>query len=213
MKKNILKVTGNRFCVVEIEIKDGRCSICGVAGRIVSRPQAKREAVEYWENYFEDEADARREMNERFGSNCRTPHSAALYVLRTDGEFHGLDVYREDERGVFLTECCGQIRDELAEFFPWIVPFFKYHLNDMKAGTVEQEAALEQMTGAYSYDAACEFLKARNLYIVDASAYQTAANVPGSKEYAYGSQWLRYDLPTDLEKQIDNARLSQLVAA
>ncbi len=211
MNKNLLRVIGNRFCVAEIRLKDGRFSICGIAGRIVTRAQAKREAIEYWEDYFKDEPANINEMNQRCGSNCRTALSAAKYVLSVDGEFHGLDAYRETGGKVYLTESCGQIRDELAEFFPWIVPFFAYHLNDMKAGTVEQEKAIAewQATGAtYSHEAACEELKRRNLYTVDASGYTTAANEPGSKEYTYGSQWLRFEIPDDLEKQIDNARLA-----
>lgn len=110
MKQNILRRQGHRFCVAEIEIENGRFSLCGVAGSVWKRNQAKLHALQYWVDFFEDNPNERREMNERF-------------------------------------------------------------------------------------------------YTVDASEYITAANVPASHKYAYGSQWLRFDLPADLE-----ARLADIIA-
>lgn len=224
MKRSILKVKGARFCVAEIEIEDGKFSLCGTAGRIISRAAAKKEALQHWVSFFEECPEDRREMNERCGCNCRTPLSAARYVLQTDGEFHGLDVHREDERGVFVVECGGQIRGELAEFFPWLEPFFQYHLNDMHAGTPEQEAEIERAKTDgrlpnYDYSKACEVLKAAGLYEVPTGKSRRlnvvagdGGNVDVAETYTYGSAWLKRELPADLEQQLKAAEAADAAA-
>ena len=75
----------------------------------------------------------------------------------------------------------------------------KYHLNDMNAGTAEQEAAVEEWLKhhdkKYDYTAACEHLKSIGLYEVplekDGSVLQ----------YRYGQSWLYRPIPEqDLQR-------------
>ncbi len=71
----------------------------------------------------------------------------------------------------------------------------KYHLNDMHAGTPEQEEALEKANllsvNDFDFDKACEFLKNAGLYEVE---YE-------GKPYRYGSGWLHFSISKkDLEK-------------
>lgn len=121
-----------RFCEVEIKLVDGRFSISGTEGRIESCLDAKRDAIESWESFFKEQPEEIKAMNQRCGTNFRSPKTAARYVLETDGEFHGLDVVRENDKQVFIAESCGQIRDEISKWFPEVIPYYKYHLNDWK---------------------------------------------------------------------------------
>ncbi len=69
----------------------------------------------------------------------------------------------------------------------------KYHLNDIHAGTPEQEEALEKanLLSGNDFDKVCEFLKNIGLYEVE---YE-------GKPYRYGSGWLHFPIPKkDLEK-------------
>ena len=69
----------------------------------------------------------------------------------------------------------------------------KYHLNDMHAGTPEQEESLkkENLLSANDFEKACEYLKSIGLYEVE---YE-------GKPYRYGSGWLHFPIPKkDLEK-------------
>lgn len=111
--------------------------------------------------------------------------------------------------------CGGQCLDTLAELLPHnkklarIVEIWKaFHLNDLKAGTAEQEAIIAdyyRLNGAtHNYTTACEVLKNAGKYIVDASGYQTAAKVPASKEYAYGAQWLFWPLPAEIIAEVES---------
>lgn len=96
---------------------------------------------------------------------------------------------------------CGQCFDEMAEtslkendLFRCLYKLWKlYHLNDMHAGTPEQEEALKQArkeniipSGDYTKD--CEFLKSKNLYEV---------TLPDGTPYKYGHSWLYEPIPED----------------
>lgn len=59
----------------------------------------------------------------------------------------------------------------------------KYHLNDMHAGTPEQEAALKGFVGGY--DERCEHLKQLGLYEVQHEG----------KPYRYGTAWIHQEIP------------------
>lgn len=61
-----------------------------------------------------------------------------------------------------------------------------YHLNDMHAGTPEQEKALESCT-AKDYIERCEYLKSIGLYEVELDG----------KPYKYGHSWLYQEIPAD----------------
>lgn len=69
-----------------------------------------------------------------------------------------------------------------------------YHLNDMHAGTREQQAAIDAWKAEgnrYDYDAVCEHLKSIGLYEVEHEG----------KPYKYGHGWLYWEIPAeDLEK-------------
>lgn len=172
-KKRQLRMRGSRWCALEVELRDGRLSIYGSEGRIVTRIAAKRQAREYWQSFFEEDRSQLHEMNDRCGTHYRTAKSAAKFVLDSDGEFHGLDVDHEDGGRVFLTESCGQIRETLAEWFPEVVPYFQWHLNDMHAECIHQEARGE-----------------------------TYATHPGAEcpdcGYKLGSAWQRRELPVEV---------------
>lgn len=63
-----------------------------------------------------------------------------------------------------------------------------YHLNDMHAGTIEQEKAIEDWESKgnrYDYTSACEYLKSVGLYEVENNG----------KPYKYGHGWLYWDIP------------------
>ena len=77
-------------------------------------------------------------MGERFGRDFEDdPEVAAQFVLDCDGEYHGLDVVypsncpNDYEDHVFVAHSCGQIRDEIGQWFPEATPFYMYHLNGM----------------------------------------------------------------------------------
>lgn len=133
-----LKRSGNRWCEIEIEHKDGCLSICGSEGRIVKTAAARKEAREYWESFFEESPEELSNMRRLYGKT--TPKSAAKYVLESDGELHGLDVHKENENAVYLTEGCGQIVEDLKKWFPEYADLLPYHLNDMHAECEHQAA-------------------------------------------------------------------------
>jgi len=165
------------FCALEVRLQDidgfKRLSICGTAGYVFTRAQAKKEALNFWTTYFEDSPEEMHAMNERCGTRFRSPARAARYVLNSDGEFSGLDVYREDDNKVYVAHSCGQIRDEISRWFPEVQRYFRWHLNDMHAECVHQEARGE--------------------------TYQTH---PGAVcpdcGYKLGSAWTKRDLPSDV---------------
>jgi hypothetical protein len=141
MKRKILRTKGKRFCEVEIEITDGRFSICGTEGRIVRKASAKKEAFLFWKSFFEEQPEEIFQMNRRCGTRFTSATGAARYVLKVDGDLHGIDVHGPTTGiEVMLVESCGQIRETIAEFFPEVAPLLPYHLNDMHAGCEHQDA-------------------------------------------------------------------------
>lgn len=91
--------------------------------------------------------------------------------------------------------CGGQCLDEIAQYVK--TPVFKevydlwnkYHLNDMHAGTPEQEEAIKEYTktNRYDYTAVCEYLKSIGLYEVDLNG----------EPYRYGTKWLYEAIPNE----------------
>lgn len=144
MEKKITRIKGSHFCTLEVELseQDGktRLSICGVYGDVLRRAEAKKQSLEYWKSYFEENPSEIMDMNKRFNKRFTSPGGAARFVLETDGDFHGLDVVSESDGQVLNCTSWGQIREELARFFPEVVPYFQYHLNDMNAGCKHQRA-------------------------------------------------------------------------
>jgi hypothetical protein len=90
----------------------------------------------------------------------------------------------------------GQCLDTLAEYVD--NPLFKaihmlwknYHLNDMHAGTIEQEQAIAEWVAngnKYDYNTICEHLQSIGLYEVEVDG----------KPYKYGHGWLYRAIPED----------------
>lgn len=178
MKRSITRTRGDRFCTLDVELEehDGhkRFSICGSEGRIVRRTQAKRDALAYWTSFFEEQPGEIITMGQRHGRQFRTARGAAKFVIECDGDLHGIDVEGPTEgETVRVVESCGQIRETIAKFFPEVAPFFRWHLNDMKAECEHQEARGETWSthpGAVCPDCG----------------------------YKLGSAWLRRELPAEV---------------
>jgi hypothetical protein len=138
LRRTELREKDGQFCRIEIKLRPTdhgpELSICGTAGYIVTPAQAKREALEYWRSYFDDEP------GEIIRLGRRTANGAAKYVLDVDGEYHGLDVLQEDGRKVYISHSVGQIVDELREWFPEYAQYLPYHLNGMHAECAHQRS-------------------------------------------------------------------------
>ncbi len=139
MKREIMRKIANEYCTLEIKLENGRLSICGHYGHIVTESEARKLALEYWQSHFDDEPGEIMDMNKRCGTRFTSSRGAAKYVLSIDGEYHGLDVDREEDNCVYLLESCGQIHEELVRFFPEAKPYLKWHSNDMRAECEHQE--------------------------------------------------------------------------
>ncbi len=140
-KRSALRVADDgSWCEVTVELKDGRLSICGSAGESATPHQARKMALDNWISYFEESPAEIVSLNERCGCNFRSARSCARYVIENDGEYHGLDVYAERDGKILLLHSCGQIRDEIATWFPEVAPYFRWHLNDMHSECEHQEA-------------------------------------------------------------------------
>lgn len=171
MIRKMFREKAGEWCEVKIELRDSRLSICGSAGNVLTSTNAKREAFRFWESYFQDDPGALADMARDHGR--RTPRSAALYVLACDGDYHGLDVPREEGHKVYVTRSCGQIVDDIKAWFPEVEPYLKWHLNDMHAECEHQEARGETFTT------------------------HPKAVCPDCG-YAIGTAWLRRELPAEV---------------
>lgn len=107
----------------------------------------------------------------------------------------------------------GQCLDHMAEYIK--TPTFKklfrwwklYHLNDMHAGTPEQEKCINeylQKNGIkYSYELACDILKEYGLYEVPFYG-KTVGKEYNGELYKYGHGWIVNDIPeNDLDDIIN----------
>lgn len=218
MKRSILRKRNGRFCRLEIELENGRLSVCGSEGRIVRRTRAKKEALAYWRSYFEDDPGAIMEMNKRCGTRFSSASGAARYVLSVDGDLHGLDVLNEEGNEILVLESCGQIRDEIAEWFPEVVPLLKWHLNDMQPGCEHQERdgwADRPIDPTKSTDTYGKHFPGQQNSSWNMLVWVRPDEFPGGLlcapcpecGYKYGSAWLKRDLPAEIVK------LAETVAA
>ena len=130
-------------------------------------------------------------------------------VTEIDGRFHGLDVHKQDQRGVWLTEGCGQCWDEIKAAFPALAALEDWHLNDMKAGLPEQEQAIREWEAAgnkYEYEAVCAMLKTRGLYEIPVpDGIECTGGFPqevneGKRGYRYGERWIHSTLPAEIAR-------------
>ena len=171
MKRTITRKDAERFCTLEIRLQNGRLSITGTEGRIITRARARAEALDYWTSYFDEVGDEETTaFCDRWERSSRaSPRIAARAVLRADGEFHGLDIEHFTATHVYVTESCGQIRETLEEWFPGVDKLFAWHLNDMQAGCEHQ-----RVNNTKEFCEICQ--------------------------YKYGSAWLKMDLPPAIAK-------------
>jgi hypothetical protein len=124
------------WCRVEIEIRFPRhtdyqpvLSICGSYGHVCSEEVVDAYTLRSLEDYFSErnpdmtEEELKRHANE-----------AASY-----GDTGGVEVVGDAPegspvQGLLVVEGCGQVREEISKFFPEVVPYFRWHLNDMRKG-------------------------------------------------------------------------------
>lgn len=95
--------------------------------------------------------------------------------------------------------CCGQCLDTMMRFSSLANnALFKklhklwtdYHLNDMCAGTIKQEAALKEHGYSGSYTDDCNYLESIGLLVDDG--------------YKYGSAWLYREIPDNVLQEIED---------
>lgn len=127
--------------------------------------------------------------------------------------------YKDEDHPVFTVSgdvkkrnqwiCGGQCLDTMIVMFPpllgnerfafWYKMWKVHHLNDLHAGTKEQEKVLKEAVengiipgyGANYYTESCEYLKSIDLYEVEYDG----------KPYRYGHGWIYYEIPEeDLNK-------------
>ena len=126
------------------------------------------------------------------------PNNSGRMVFTASG-----DVWNHLHTDIYMG---GQCLDRLNEFpsvrnnstFKKIYHLWKnYHLNDMHAGTAEQEAALKEHFGKNHADfyERCDYLKSINLF--------TVKHPYTGEPYAYGSGWLYREIPEEDVKLIE----------
>lgn len=84
----------------------------------------------------------------------------------------------------------------------------KWHLNDLKAGCIVQEKALEKAgLEKASYDSQCDYLKKKGLYEVSTALFDNRREVLPShiqgETYCYGTAWIKRIIP---EKELTAIR-------
>ena len=137
-------------------------------------------------------------------------NSVGCEISLKDGKYFSAMAWIMDSRGkdhLIGGQCLDTINDNCPDIkanpiWQKIYRLWKlYHLNDMHAGTVEQEEALDKwcalsednsIQSVKGYDKACEYLKSIGLYEVEYNG----------KPYRYGSGWLKRDIPEEDLNQI-----------
>lgn len=112
---------------------------------------------------------------------------------------------------VYVVDRCGQIRDDIARFFPEVTPYFKWHLNGMHAGCEHQaEAGWRNLTYTeheYAQKRGVAWSPMRGVVVVpEAFTVSDGTFVPPDVMcqpcwvcgYKFGSQWLYRALPQDV---------------
>jgi hypothetical protein len=136
--RKLRKIRAGAFCEVDIKVKDGRLSVCGIYGRVRTEAAAKKEAIGYWESFFEENPAEEFLMARKFDKRFKSSRHAAKFVVESDGDFHGLDVVATVGKKVLISEGWGQITDEIRKWFPRVAPLLPWHMNDMRAGCEHQ---------------------------------------------------------------------------
>lgn len=118
------------------------------------------------------------------------------------------DVYAHAKGKEYLiVSACGQIRDELNEWFPEYKEYFKWHLNDMNAGCIHQrEYGWRPCPGFHNekLNEICNHIPVKfplrsNVTYSFGRCWKDAVNVPCPEcGYKYGTQWLYEPLPKEV---------------
>ena len=132
------------------------------------------------------------------GNGRRTCEAAITWELTEDGRFSmQAEIWNNRHTDIYMG---GQCVDQVAAYAPhdkkarrMVAVWERWHLNDMKAGTLAQEQYLREhpVTAVYPeshYEKASEAL--------------TAAGLNPDNGYKYGSAWLREELPADVLAEI-----------
>lgn len=210
MNKKLEYQNGKNWAEVTIEFEDGKLSICGSMGEIVSLQDAKKQALEYWTSYFDEMPAEIIEMNKRCGSKCHNSLQAAKYVLSVDGQFHGLDLHKVENGKAWLLQTCGQCVDSIAEELPEFPKIKRiaeiakeWHLNDMHSGTEAQEKAVKEfkelnkdVKREIKFEDICNMLKNKNLL------FDKSVKGKNRLGYKYGSAWLKREVPERIIREL-----------
>lgn len=109
-------------------------------------------------------------------------------------------------------QCLNEVREICQRGGVWtsdaekIFIFWKlYHLNNLNAGTVEQERILEILLpqDERNYENARKALKSVGMEIVPLTKNEAAENPHAPNPYAYGEAWLYRPIPDAIIKQIE----------
>lgn len=133
-----------------------------------------------------------------------TAKATTKITITLKGSRNGED-YEEPKDNLFCLSIIGSYKDtlhytgagQIVEMFTklpmWdadkelhqdILTLWKEHLNDMHAGTREQEQCIHENLPEFDYTKACDLLKEKGLYEV----------IVNGKPYKYGHGWLYYKL-------------------
>lgn len=137
--------------------------------------------------------------------------------LRLESTNYGKEYYEFSAVGEILNHkgtniyCAGQCLDTINFYrsdnkdFVKVYEWWKeYHLNDLHAGTRDQEKALKEFRqdkSTYNYRQECEYLKTLDLYEVNYTGYANDKEYKG-EPYRYGSSWLIQMIPEDVVEEI-----------
>jgi hypothetical protein len=204
MQKALLKENEERWCEIEIMLNDGRLSITGSEGSIIFSEDAKEQAILFWESVFEEDRESAVRIVREHGPDLIEPKNleriAAETVVQVDGEYHGLDVHKQDGDRIFLMESCGQITDQLKRWFPELADLLPWHLNYMKPGCQHQES--------FGWGRGTQ-IQVQWEWLVDGSkytaneVYHDSINAPCPEcGYRFGSSWLKRELPVWVTEKV-----------
>ena len=175
-----------------------------MANRIIVKKTVPLGKIAYRGNRKVNAVDVEIEVRERGGE----------MMEYRDGTFHYAPIYTElsicgniwNARHTDIV-CGGQCIDVIAKYLhtPKMQAIYsmweKFHLNGMKAGTVEQESAIKKLRAVAetegirpSYETECEYLKRIGMYEVEYTG-KSVGRMYDHEMYRYGTAWLVRDLP------------------
>ena len=159
MRRTFLRtnMTKRTWCHMDINLNDGQLTVSGSAGYILTPRQAKKESLNFWEDYYETELTDFQRKDHNSKSNIRSAKGFAKAMWQSDyNEYPGLDVFPHSPNGkVLVKSALGPIRNELKVWYPCVVPLFPWHLNYMFAGCEHQHKRLRDSNVTLRLGDAC----------------------------------------------------------